>query len=93
MNKLNQKEYQLCVILDHQYTTASFTENGKNALKSVDADRMRLLDAVNSRLPSQRQLAFYIWHVDLVVECYDTRVHSTNPLTWEECEHRMEFFW
>ena len=66
---LNNKEYHLAILLDHQYTHRSFSENGGvKALKGADHKRYSLLAQANQLLPEDKQLVFYICSATLKME-------------------------
>ena len=71
LNHLNDKNYRLAFLLDHQYTHASFSERGFKALKEIDLQRFNLLKNSNDHLPAEKQLNFYVANCSLVIDSYD----------------------
>ena len=68
---LNEKDYKLAFLLDHEYTDSSLSQNEIKALKGIDHDRYNFLKLANNKLSSEKQLSFYIVNASLVVDSYD----------------------
>ena len=60
LNNLATLDKPLAIALDHQYTHESLSNNGMMALKSIDADRFKLLKSASMSLSTENQLCFYI---------------------------------
>jgi hypothetical protein len=60
LNKLNRSCDATALFLDHKYTDNSFQTYGLGALKGIDNDRYCLLKNASDRLPSHKQLNFFV---------------------------------
>ena len=99
---LNNNEYHLGILLEHQYTPQSLSQNGVRALKGVDNARFSMLSQANLLLPVDKQLTFYICHASLNIDSYDVggggyskknRYWQDDPdnYEWEENQREDEF--
>ena len=60
LDKLNRSCDPIALFLDHKYTDNSFLTYGLGALKGIDNDRYCLLKNASDRLPSHKQLNFFV---------------------------------